>query len=106
MVWYKANADLQRDYYKRRKLAGRSPENDDKVSIYIEYCTGGLVRSENEARILYPVEKGLCFCNLKVDILKKFAAVHSAAKLLSLQHGPLHFRFVSYTYQRVGRLSM
>ena len=38
------------------KLAGRSPGNDDEVShgnlffTYIEYCTGGLVRSENEAR--------------------------------------------------------
>ena len=62
MARYEANADFQRDYYKRRKLAGRSPGNDDEVSIicfpHIEYCTGGLVRSENEARILYTVEKG------------------------------------------------
>ena len=29
---YEANADFQRDYYKRRKLAGWSPGNDDEVS--------------------------------------------------------------------------
>ena len=33
MARYEANADFQRDYYKRRKLAGRSPGNDDEVSI-------------------------------------------------------------------------
>ena len=60
MARYEANTDFQRDYYKRRRLAGRSPGNDDKVSV-IEYCTGGLVRSENEARILYTVEKRLYF---------------------------------------------
>ena len=67
--------DYQRDYYKRRKLAGQSPGNDDQVSIICfthklhEYCTGGLVRSENEARILDTVEKRLYFAVwLKVDI--------------------------------------
>ena len=30
---YEANADFQRDYYKRRKLARRFPGNDDEVSI-------------------------------------------------------------------------
>ena len=40
MAWYEAiNADCQRDYYKRRKLAGPSPGNDNEVSI-IKYCTG------------------------------------------------------------------
>ena len=61
MARYEANADFQRDYYKRRKLAGRSPGNDDEVSIicfpHTKYGTGGLVRSENEAKILYTVEK-------------------------------------------------
>ena len=33
MARYEANVDFQRDYYKRRKLAGRSPGNDSKVSI-------------------------------------------------------------------------
>ena len=33
MDGYEANAHFQRDYYKRRKLAGRSPGNDDEVSI-------------------------------------------------------------------------
>ena len=33
MARYEANANFQRDYYKRRKLVGRSPGNDDKVSI-------------------------------------------------------------------------
>ena len=33
MAGYEANADFQRDYYKQRKLAGRSPVNDDEVSI-------------------------------------------------------------------------
>ena len=28
---------------------------------FLEYCTGGLVRSENEAKILYTVEKRLYF---------------------------------------------
>ena len=59
MAWYEANTDFQREYYKRRKLAGRSPGNDDEVRF--EYCTGGLVRSENEAGILYAVEKRLYF---------------------------------------------
>ena len=47
---------------------GRSPGNDDEISIIrlLEYCTGGLVRSENEARILYTV----LFCSLKVNIKK------------------------------------
>ena len=61
---YEANADFQRDSdYKRRKLPGRSPGNDDKVSIicFPHYCTGRLVRSENEAKILYTVEIRLCF---------------------------------------------
>ena len=36
MAWYEANADYQRDYYKRRKLVGRrSPGNDDEVSVII-----------------------------------------------------------------------
>ena len=30
---YEANADFQREYYKRRKLAGRSPGDDDEVII-------------------------------------------------------------------------
>ena len=30
---YEANADFQRDYYKQQKLAGRSPGNNDEVSI-------------------------------------------------------------------------
>ena len=67
MAWYKGNADFQRDYYKRRKLARQSPRNDDEVSIICfphklnNYCTGGLVRSENEARILYTIENRLYF---------------------------------------------
>ena len=32
MARYEANTDFQRDYYKRRKLAGRSSVNDE-VSI-------------------------------------------------------------------------
>ena len=63
MARYDANADFQRDYYKRRKLAGRSPGDDYEVSTISVFhiFTGGLVRSENEARILYTVEKRLCF---------------------------------------------
>ena len=66
MAWYEASADFQRDYYKRRKLAGRSPGNDGEVSTtsvfhIIEYGTEGLVRSENEATILCIVEKRLYF---------------------------------------------
>ena len=66
MARYEANADFQRDYYKRRKLAGRSPGNDDEVSIIgfphkLNILLEGLVRSENEARILYTVEKRLYF---------------------------------------------
>ena len=48
----------------RRKLAGQSVGNDDEVSIICfrhKYCTGGLVRSEKEATILYSVEKRLYF---------------------------------------------
>ena len=33
MAQYQANADLQRDYYKQQKLTGRSPGNNDEVSI-------------------------------------------------------------------------
>ena len=33
MAQYEANVDFQGDYYKRRKLAGWSPGNDDEVSI-------------------------------------------------------------------------
>ena len=33
MGQYEANADFQRDYYKQQKLAGRSPGNNDEVSI-------------------------------------------------------------------------
>ena len=64
MAQYEANADFPREYYKRRKVAGQSPGNDDEVSIICVWhklnivATGGLVRSENEARILYTVEKG------------------------------------------------
>ena len=56
MAWYEANADFQRDYYKRRKLAGRSPGNDDEVStisffphesnIVLEGCYGLRTRLE------------------------------------------------------------
>ena len=57
MARYEANAD-----YKRRKLAGRSPGNDDEVNIICFQhklnMDGGLARSENEARMLYTVEKG------------------------------------------------
>ena len=47
MPRYETNADFQRDYYKRRKLAGRSPGNDDS-----QYNLFTFVRSENVARIL------------------------------------------------------
>ena len=64
---YEANADFQRDYYKRRKLAGRSPGNDDKVSIIcfphklkIEYCNRGL-KTELEYYRPTPFKKGLYF---------------------------------------------
>ena len=82
MAWYEASADFQRDYYKRRKLAGRSPGNDDEVSTtsvfhIIEYCTGGLVRSENEATILCFVEKKLYFavqwCTLFKNLRPRYA---------------------------------
>ena len=57
--------------------------SEGDVSFVFEYCTGGLVRSENEAIILYTVEKKKAlFCSLKPDILIKFAAVHSVAKVL------------------------
>ena len=76
MAWYEASADFQRDYYKRRKLAGRSPGNDDEVSTtsvfhIIEYCTGGLVRSDNEATILCFVEKKLYFAVQWCTLFKK-----------------------------------
>ena len=63
MARYEANADFQRDYmyYKRRKLAGRSPRSSFPHKLNIDYCTGGIVRSEDEARLLYTVEKWLCF---------------------------------------------
>ena len=75
MAWYEASADFQRDYYKQRKLAGRSPGNDDEVSTtsvfhLIEYCTGGLVRSENEATILCIIEKKALFCSPMVHTFK------------------------------------
>ena len=58
-----SNADFQRDYmyYKRRKLAERSPGSGFPHKLNIDYCTGGMVRSENEARLLYTVEKWLYF---------------------------------------------
>ena len=55
MARYEANADFQRDYYKRRKLAGRSPGSGFPHKLNIDYCTGGMVRSENEARLLYTI---------------------------------------------------
>ena len=48
-------------YYKRRKLAGRSPGSGFPHKLNIDYCSGGMVRSENEARLLYTVEKWLYF---------------------------------------------
>ena len=33
MARFEANSDFQRDYYKRRKLARRSPGADDEVSV-------------------------------------------------------------------------
>ena len=64
------HADLQRDYYKRRKLAAGclAPGNDDEVSII---CF---------PHILYwrvTVEKNTSFCSLKVHTLKNFSAVHT-----------------------------
>ena len=81
MAWYEASADFQRDYYKRRKLAGRSPGNDDEVSTtsvfhIIEYCTGGLVRSENEATILCIVEKTFILQSNGAHFSKICAALH------------------------------
>ena len=106
MARYEANADFQRDYYKRRKLAGRSPGNDDEVSIicfpHIEYCTGGLVRSENEARILYTIEKGFILQSKGVH----FEKIRRRAYFSSASHGeawPLHFKFASYTYGTPNR---
>ena len=75
MARYEANADFQRDYYKRRKLAGRSPGNDDEVSIIcfphklntvLEGWKGMRTRLEDYT----PLKKAL-FCNLKVNIQKK-----------------------------------
>ena len=59
MARYEANADFQRDHYKQSKLAGWSSGNDDEVSIICFLY--GLVKSKNEARILYTVEKRLYF---------------------------------------------
>ena len=47
-----------------KAIAGQSPGNDSKVStisLFSTYCTGEMVRSENEARILYTVAKGFFF---------------------------------------------
>ena len=41
MARYEANADFQRDNYKRRKLAGRSPGNDDDVSTLLNNVLEG-----------------------------------------------------------------
>ena len=62
-----------------------------------------MVRSENEARIVYT---GVYFAVKKWNFRKKFASTLCVAKLLSFhlaalraaQHGPLHFRFASYAY--------
>ena len=84
MARYEANADFQRDYYKRRKLAGRSPGNDNEVSIIcfphklnivLEGWKGLRTRLEYYTRL-----KKALFRNLKVNIQKKFAAALRAAK--------------------------
>ena len=88
------------------KLAGRSPGNDDEVSIIcfrhklnivLEGWWGLRTRLEYYIR-----EKKALFCSLKVHNLKKLAAALCAAKLLSsASHGtacPLHFKFASYAY--------
>ena len=49
---------------------------------YLRYWRVG-IRTENEARISYTVEKAL-FCSLNVHTLKKFAAPLCAANLLSI----------------------
>ena len=71
----KANADFQRDYYKRRKLAGRSPGNDDEDSIlsFLHKLNIVLVSLRTRLECCTPLKKAL-FCSLKADILKKFAA--------------------------------
>ena len=109
MARYEANADFQQDYYKRRNPGGPLG-TDDEVSIicfpHIEYCTGGLVRSENEARTLYTVEKKGLFCSPKVHTLKEIRRRATRGEttfhfLSSASRGiawPLHFKFASYAY--------
>ena len=50
MARYEANADFQRDYYKRRELAGRSLGNNDEVNIIyktlnVKGCRDGMPKS-------------------------------------------------------------
>ena len=65
-----------------RKLAGRSPGNDDKVSIicFPQKLMEGSVRSENEARILYTVEKGFIWQSKRAH-LEKFPPPRYARRI-------------------------
>ena len=78
----------------------------------IEYCTGGLVSSENEAIILYTVEKTEPG-SLKVHTSKKIRR-HTRGEITfhfffsSASGGiawPLHFKFASYAYDPGASLS-
>ena len=66
-----------------------------------------MVRSENRLEYCTLLKKKALFCRLKVHTLKKFAAAHRAAKILSIfpiffsnaSRGtawPLHYKFASY----------
>ena len=69
-------------------------------------CTGGLVRSENEGRILYTVEKRLSKC----AYLERIRCRATQGEIYfpffsSATHGtawPLHFKFASYAYDVHG----
>ena len=72
MALYEANGRFSKRLYGRRKLARQSPGNDDEVSRSIlcfphKYCTGGLVRSENEKKgiSLQSIAKGAHFRKIR-----------------------------------------
>ena len=91
MARYEANADFQRDYYKRRKLAARSLGNDNEVSVicFPHKLTIVLEGCKNEAIILYTAlenftlqSKGAHFEKIRLR-----AYLFSFAALCTVQHG-------------------
>ena len=123
MARHEANADFQRLLQATKAIAWlRSVRNDDEVGIigfpHKINCTGGLVRSENNARTLYTVEKRL-FLQSKSAHFEKFRRRAMRGKITFLflaalraaQHGlytsnlfptPMNNSYVVHNYHKLN----